>query len=98
MFLLNFLNLYLITQPDLRIHCDLTAVSSSNKSSSCLYHGCLSLSACLSSWEKVLAWLQQTHTQNTHVFVTARKFLGNTQSVAACITVRVQYQKTANDE
>lgn len=61
---------------------------------------CPCLHVCL-SWEEVLAWLQQIHTynnNNTHIFVPACKFLGNIQSVAACITVRVQYQNAANDE
>lgn len=35
---------------------------------------------------------------HTHVFVPVCKIFGNIQSVAACITVRVQYQNAANDE
>lgn len=107
----SFLHFNPLNRPNLLLwHCDPTDVSSSCTSCFTMHLICLSVSLSLSSYPSILGRnaslattlsisLSHMHTHknnNTHVFVPACKIPGNTQSVAACITV--QYQNAVNDE
>lgn len=91
-------NLLLVERVVLKRHPDTTAVSPGSALLSSPH-----LPFCLFLSVQVLGWLPNAHTlthtfNNIHAFVPACTFLGNIQGVAACLTVRIQYRNTANDE